>query len=196
MPSGLRLSLGAVVASVSLVACSTDDGRQMKVPSGGTQTTVGVAPNTQSGASGWTLTTPWENGGEMNMRYTCDGEGLSPPLVWTEGPEMTRAYGIVLSPINDPATVLWAVADIPLSTRNLIEGLAPEGAVSGVNAGGTVGYQPPCPPVGTSQEFELSVYAQEFPLELPQNSPAVDIAATLENDALEVVSTQFIYQRR
>lgn len=196
MPSRVRTTLGVVVLSVSVVACSTDDGRQMKVPTGQTQTTVGVAPHSQSGESGWTLTTPWENRGEMNVRYTCDGAGVSPPLVWTEGPEMTRAYGIVLSPINDPATVLWAVADIPVSTRNLIEGLAPDGAISGVNSGGTVGYQPPCPPVGSSQEFELSVYAQQFPLELPQNSPAVDIAATLENDALEVVSTQFTYQRR
>jgi phosphatidylethanolamine-binding protein (PEBP) family uncharacterized protein len=185
-----------MVASMMMAACSTDDGRQMQAPTSGDVTTIGSTPNTQMTQSGWTLTAPWENGSEMNLRYTCDGEGVSPPLVWTEGPEMTRAYGVVLSVVNDPETILWAMADIPVATRNLVEGVAPEGAISGVNSSGTVGYQAPCPTAGATQQFELSVYAQEFPLELPANSPAVDIAVALDNDALDIVSTQFSYQRR
>ena len=184
------------LTSVLLSACSTDDGRQMSPPISTQVATVTPSPNTQSSPSGWTVTAPWVNGGEVNIRYTCDGEGLSPPLVWTQGPEMARAYGVVLSPTNDPATVLWAMANIEPTTRNLVEGLAPTNALVGVNSAGSVGYQAPCPDVGQSQQFDLSVYAQEFPLELPQNSPAVDIAATLENEALEIVSTQFVYQRR
>lgn len=185
-----------MLVSMVIAACSTDDGRQMQVPPAGAVATIGSTPNTQVTESGWTLTAPWENGREMSLRYTCDGEGVSPPLVWTEGPEMTRAYGLVLSVVDDPETILWAMADIPVATRNLVEGLAPEGAISGVNALGTVGYQAPCPTAGATEQFELSVYAQEFPLELPPNSPAVDIAVALDNDALDVVSTQFSYQRR
>lgn len=196
MPIRLATTSLVILVSMSIAACSTDDGRQMRMPTSGDVATIGSTPNTQVAESGWTLTAPWENGGEMSLRYTCDGEGVSPPLVWSEGPEMTRAYGVVLSVVDDPDTILWAMADIPLATRNLMEGLAPEGAVAGVNTAGTVGYQPPCPTAGATQQFELSVYAQEFPLELPPNSPAVDIAVALDNDALEVVSTQFSYQRR
>lgn len=182
--------------SLLVAACSTDDGRRMQAPVSGDIATIGSTPNTQATESGWTLTAPWESGSEINLRYTCDGEGVSPPLVWTEGPEMTRAYGVVLSVVDEPETVLWAMADIPISTRNLTEGLAPEGAIAGINSSGTVGYQPPCPSAGQTQTFELSVYAQEFPLELPQNSPAVDIAVALDNGALDVVTTQFSHQRR
>lgn len=188
----------AVMTSLALAAtaCSTDDGRQMQQPLTTEPVTIGSTPNTQATESGWTLTAPWENGSEINMRYTCDGEGVSPPLVWTPGPEQARAYGVVLSVADEPETILWAMADIPSQTRNLVEGLAPEGAISAVNSGGTVGYQPPCPNFGDAQEFELSVYAQQFPIELPQGSPAVDIAVALDNDALEIVTTQFSYQRR
>lgn len=184
------------ILALTAAACSTDDGRQMQQPLTTEPVTIGSTPNTQATESGWTLTAPWENGAEINVRYTCDGESVSPPLVWAPGPEQTRAYGVVLSVADDPETILWAMADIPSQTRNLIEGIAPEGAISGVNSGGTVGYQPPCPSVGESQDFELSVYAQQFPTELPQGSPAIDIAIALDNDALEIVTTQFSYQRR
>ena len=65
-----------------------------------------------------------------------------------------------------------------------------------MNSSATVGYEPPCPGVGESEEYELSVYAQEFPLELPQGSPALDVAVALDNEALEIVTKQFSYQRR
>lgn len=191
-----RTLTALAVLAVVTAACSTDDGRQMQRPLTTDVATIGSTPNTQATDSGWTLTAPWEDGAEVNVRYTCDGEGVSPPLVWTPGPEMTRAYGVVLAVADEPETILWAMADIPSQTRNLVEGLAPEGAISAVNSGGTLGYQPPCPNVEESQEFELSVYAQQFPIELPQGSPAIDVAVALDNDALEIVTTRFSYQRR
>jgi phosphatidylethanolamine-binding protein (PEBP) family uncharacterized protein len=184
------------VITIFVTSCSTDDGRRMQEPVGGPPIVGTTAPASDIDATGWKLTAPWEAGGEINIRYTCDGEGISPPLVWGEGPEMTRAYGIVLTPQDDPSTVLWALADIPIQTRNLVEGLGPDGAIVSVNASGALGYQAPCPDAGISQQFEITVYAQEFPLESAPNTPASQMRDALQEVALDAVSTTFTHQRR
>jgi phosphatidylethanolamine-binding protein (PEBP) family uncharacterized protein len=155
-----------------------------------------TAPVGDTDSTEWKLTAPWEPGSEINIRYTCDGEAISPPLVWGEGPEMTRAYGIVLTAQDDPDTVLWALADIPLQTRNFVEGISPDGAIVTVNASGALGYQAPCPDPGVTQRFEITVYAQEFPLESAPNSPAAQMRDALEEVALDVAISTFTYQRR
>lgn len=186
----------AGVLTVFVTSCSTDDGRQMQEPVGGPPVVGTTAPTDDSDGSGWKLTAPWTEGNEVNIRYTCDGEAVSPPLLWSEGPEMTRAYGLVLTRIDDPNTVLWAMADIPLQTRNLTEGLAPTGAVVAVNASGALGYQAPCPDAGVTEQFQITVYAQEFPLESAPNTPATDIRNALQEVALNAVTSTFTYQRR
>lgn len=188
----------ALVGALAFVtaSCSTNDGRQMQEPVGGIAVVGTTAPQGDNDASKWKLTAPWEPGGEINIRYTCDGEAISPPLVWGQGPEMTRAYGVVLTSQDDPDTVQWAMADIPIQTRNLVEGLAPEGAVVSVNASGALGYLGPCPDAGVSQLFEITVYAQEFPLESAPNTAALQMRDALEEVALDAVSSTFTYQRR
>jgi phosphatidylethanolamine-binding protein (PEBP) family uncharacterized protein len=109
---------------------------------------------------------------------------------------MTRAYGLVLTAQDDPNTVLWAMSDIPIQTRNLVEGLSPGGAIVAVNASGALGYQAPCPDAGVSQQFEITVYAQEFPLESTPNTPASQMRDAIEDVALDAVSSTFTYQRR
>jgi phosphatidylethanolamine-binding protein (PEBP) family uncharacterized protein len=168
----------------------------MQEPVGGPPVVGTTAPASDIDTTGWKLTAPWETGSEINIRYTCDGEGISPPLVWGEGPEMTRAYGLVLTAQDDPNTVLWAMSDIPIQTRNLVEGLAPGGAIVAVNASGALGYQAPCPDAGVTQQFEITVYAQEFPLESTPNTPAAQMRDALEEVALDAVSSTFTYQRR
>ena len=186
--------VGAI--TVLMTSCSTDDGRNMQEPVGGPPVVGTTAPVGNPDSSGWKLTAPWEPGSEINIRYTCDGEGISPPLVWGDGPEMTRAYGIVLTVQDDPDTVLWALADIPIQTRNLVEGLGPDGAIVSVNASGALGYQAPCPDAGVAQQFEITVYAQEFPLESAPNTPALQMRDALVEVALDAVSSTFSYQRR
>jgi phosphatidylethanolamine-binding protein (PEBP) family uncharacterized protein len=78
----------------------------------------------------------------------------------------------------------------------LTEGLAPTGAVVAVNASGALGYQAPCPDAGVTEQFQITVYAQEFPLESAPNTPATDIRNALQEVALNAVTSTFTYQRR
>jgi phosphatidylethanolamine-binding protein (PEBP) family uncharacterized protein len=47
-----------------------------------------------------------------------------------------------------------------------------------------------------AQQFEITIYAQEFPLESAPNTPALQMRDALQEVALEIVSTTFTYQRR
>lgn len=159
-------------------------------------TTTTIGPATISDPDGWTLTAPWADSEPVNVRYTCDDLGVSPPLVWSIGPEGTRAYGLTLTDANDPGSVLWAVADIDPGTRNLQEGLAPVGATVAVNTFGTIGYHAPCPSVGATGTYVMAVHALEFPLELATGASAIDMANALEEGSLSVLRTSFTHQRR
>src|SRR5690606_22291703 len=59
-------------------------------------------------------------------RYTADGEALSPPLSWTEVPEGTRSFALVVDdpdapdPANPKRTyVHWVVYNLPASCTEL-----------------------------------------------------------------------------
>jgi phosphatidylethanolamine-binding protein (PEBP) family uncharacterized protein len=187
----LSTCIGAVMLGVS--GCASSDGRRMQEPADYQPVTIGTQAPTIDDGNGWTLTTPWADSGEIGARYTCDGLSVSPPMVWTEGPEMTRAYAI--SMMNMAGEVLWAVADIPVATRNLVEGTSPEGATVAVNAAGALGYQAPCPEPGQSDSFTVVLYAQEFPTELETPADAEELVRLLEDTSLDQEITTFSYQR-
>ena len=112
------------------------------------------------------LTSPaFSNGASVPVRYTCEGEDISPPLQWSGRPEGTRSFALVCEDPDAPGGVFhhWAVYDIPLSQTELHEGYATEARVAelgpavglgvrkvhqAVNGFGNLGYGGPCPPRG------------------------------------------------
>ena len=191
------LFLGAAVALLS--ACSTDDGRTMSPPradqtdSVQTATTVGdvVAQN----ASTMTVTGPWTSGSAIDARYTCDGEALSPPLVWTGAPEDTQAFAIIIENMDDPAALSWLVTNIDFAVTSVNEGKVPTGAVVAKNSDGLSDYLPPCPPRGSTHTYVVTVYALDSLSPLEDNPDAATMRADIESAALEAATTVFTVSR-
>lgn len=108
------------------------------------------------------------NGGAIPTRYTCAGEGLSPPLAWSGAPEGTRSFTLVLydrdaTDASNPRLpwVHWLLYDIPANIHGLAEGEAknpPAGSRGGENSWKRSGYGSPCPPRG-SHRYALVLYA-------------------------------------
>lgn len=90
----------------------------------------------------------------MPRRFTCDGEGLSPPLDWSGAPPATRSFVLLCDDPDAPAGTWhhWAVYDIAADETGLAEGAALVDGRSGfrqaVNDSGDIGYGAPCPPRG------------------------------------------------
>lgn len=106
----------------------------------------------------------FEHLGKIPRRYTCEGEDLSPPLAWTEPPEGTESFALVVDDPDAPdpeapkrTWVHWILYNLSKETRLLPEGLAPErlphGARPGENDWKRSDYGGPCPPIGRHRYF-------------------------------------------
>ena len=116
-----------------------------------------------------TLVSPaFGQGEEIPKRYTCDGEGISPPLAWQGVPEGARSLLLVCDDPDAPGEVFhhWAAYEIPVDWTRLDEGFGAETLASGIrqaiNDFGNPGYGGPCPPQGHGRHryhFRLSALA-------------------------------------
>ena len=106
---------------------------------------------------GIALTSPAiQNSGTIPVRFTCDGNGVSPPLRWTAPPPGTRSFRLSVTDPDAPGGVFvhWR-ATFPASSRGLREGQhAPH---EGYNGFHQRGWGPPCPPAGEGPHRYLFV---------------------------------------
>lgn len=96
--------------------------------------------------------------GRLPDRFTADGEGVSPPLVWSDIPAGTQSLALIVEDPDAPAPqplVHALVVSLPAEERALAEGaIAPDGggAPDGRNVGRhslfAEGWLPPDPPTG------------------------------------------------
>lgn len=106
------------------------------------------------------VTSPDFAGGVMPARYTCHGQGESPPIFWSGAPPGTKSIAVVVDDSDAPIAprVYWIVFDISPSTTDLQQGAVPPHASTAYNSAGTAVYDPPCP--GTSaHNYRFTVYA-------------------------------------
>ncbi len=93
--------------------------------------------------------------------YTCDGEDVSPHLIWSEYPEETKSFALTCSDPDAPLGdfVHWRVANIPVMINELRENCrCPAGAVEIENDFAKTKYGGPCPPSGKHQ-YIFKIYA-------------------------------------
>lgn len=111
----------------------------------------------------------FEHNAPIPRRYTCDGQDLSPPLVWSGTPEQTRSLVLIVDDPDapDPAApkltwVHWLLYDLPADSHGLLEAISPADLPIGTRQGHTnwdrTGYGGPCPPVGRHRYF-FKLYA-------------------------------------
>lgn len=150
-----------------------------------------------------TLTsTAFTDGSDIPMKYTCDGDDISPPLSWSGVPPEAKSLALIVDDPDapDPAApqrtwVHWVLYNLPASESGLKQDAAaaglPGGTKDGANDWKRAGYGGPCPPVGRHRYFH-KLYALD--VVLPDlNSPD---KATLEQamqghivDSTELVGT-------
>ncbi|MHC4775630.1 MAG: YbhB/YbcL family Raf kinase inhibitor-like protein [Planctomycetota bacterium] len=119
-------------------------------------------------------------------RYTCDGQDLSPPLEWTEGPMGTESYALIMDDPDAPAgnVANEAMAETPVGQiRN------------GTNSWDRIGYGGPCPPSGTHRYF-FKVYALDRELDLGPDSTKQALAAAMERHILDRGELMGTYARQ
>lgn len=102
----------------------------------------------------------FDEGGFIPVKFTCDGQNISPPLEWNGVPEGTQSLALISDDPDAPmgTWVHWVVYNIPPDINGLEEGIPKKEILAndieqGLTDFGSVGYGGPCPPRGTHRYF-------------------------------------------
>jgi Raf kinase inhibitor-like YbhB/YbcL family protein len=95
------------------------------------------------------------------------GENRSPQLSWSEVPDGTKSFAVVIHDPDAPTSggfYHWVLFNIPGETRDLALGagtaaIEKSGAVHGHSDFGSHEYGGPCPPPGPPHHYNLTLYA-------------------------------------
>jgi hypothetical protein len=128
------------------------------------------------------VTSAFPNAGSIPLRFSCDGEDISPALSWTSPPPGTAAFAIIMDDPDAPGGTWdhWVVFNIPSSSLELPEGQPktpqlPSGASQGSNSWDEIGYGGPCPPAGPAHHYRFFLYALDRSLDLPTGASKVQV---------------------
>lgn len=150
---------------------------------------------------GFTLSSPaFTSGAAVPVRFTCDGDDVSPALQWADAPAGVAAFALVMDDPDAPSGTFthWLLCDIPATAAGLGAGFAPGATgISGTNDFGRVGYGGPCPPKGHGvHHYRFHLHALDQALGLQEAFSRHDIDGALKTHVLGTATLIGTYERR
>jgi len=134
--------------------------------------------------------TAFSEGGKIPVKYTCDGDDISPPLTWEGIPESAKTIALIADDPDAPMGIWvhWLRWNMPPDTRMLPEHVSreihlPDGSVQGMTSFKRPGYGGPCPPGGTHRYY-FKLYALDTTLDLPKNAGKEDLVKAMQGHIL------------
>lgn len=128
-------------------------------------------------------------------KYTCDGEGVNPPLEIAGVPEGAQSLVLIMDDPDAAGTwVHWTLWNIDPATKVIEENSVPSKAIQGQTSSGQNQYGGPCPPSGTHR-YIFKLYALDTKLNLPSYSTADNLTAALQGRILAESELTGLYNR-
>ncbi len=151
----------------------------------------------------------FKEGEAIPVRYTCDGEDISPPLAWHDAPKETQSFALI---VDDPDArgltwIHWILYNIDASVFELDEGVGREDvevythsqggykARQGKNDFKKIGYGGPCPPSGRHRYY-FKIFALDVMLPLAGGCLKADLVRTMKGHILAQPHLMGTYQRQ
>jgi Raf kinase inhibitor-like YbhB/YbcL family protein len=163
---GYSFSVSFLALALLMLACTPAQTPAPVPPAaGGSQTKA--SPVTRESNATIVLASPaFQDGGQIPVKYTCQGQGLSPALNWGQSPQNTKSLVLIVEDLDGPRGILthWIVFNIPPGMSGLPEAVPDQSHSSspfmqGNNSFGKAEYRGPCPPGGQSHRYRFSLYA-------------------------------------
>lgn len=135
----------------------------------------------------------FKNGGLIPPKYTCNGENISPPFVWSDVPSQTKSFVFICEDPDLPTALKekfqiwdhWVLYNIPAHVSHLEEGgqnLPPE-ACHGLNTWKKEGYGGPCPP-DKEHRYYFKLFALNTLLSFSHTPIKTEILAAMHGHVL------------
>ncbi len=131
-------------------------------------------------------------------KYTNEGEDISPPLEWTNVPEGTRQFALIVHDPDAPTThgfTHWVLYGIPASTTSLEEGAGSE-FVEGQNDFGTQRYGGCAPPAGHgTHHYFFHLYALDTELDGEPGLTRLELLERIDDHIIEQARLVGTYEK-
>jgi Raf kinase inhibitor-like YbhB/YbcL family protein len=144
-------------------------------------------------------------GATIPIRYTGDGDDVSPPLEWSGVPDQTKELALIVDDPDAPQSepfVHWVMYKIPSAVTELCEGVTPDAktqsppALQGKSSFGKIGYGGPMPPRGHgTHHYHFKLYALDQPLMLHDGVDKAALMAAMSGHILDQGELIGTYQR-
>jgi Raf kinase inhibitor-like YbhB/YbcL family protein len=142
------------------------------------------------------------DGAPVPVEHTCEGNGSSPGLVWSEIPVNTRSFALICDDPDAPrgTWVHWLLFNLPADAVELAPAVPPapelpSGARQGINDSGNVGYGGPCPPRGRPHRYFFRLYALDCTLNLAPGVKRPDLDQAMAGHVLADATLMGTFQR-
>ena len=144
----------------------------------------------------------FSNGSPIPRKFTCEGEDLSPELIWTDPPQGTKCLALICDDPDAPVGtwVHWVLWGIDADARSLQEGLGKkvslsEGLREGVTDFGRPGYGGPCPPPGKPHRYFFKLYALDAAPSLSSKAGKSELLKAMKDHILGQTELMGTYKR-
>lgn len=153
---------------------------------------------------GWAMplnltSTAFQMSGTIPVKYTCDGEDVSPPLAWQGAPANTKSFVLIVDDPDAPMGVWdhWLLFNIPAAIQSLPEGVSPLPAQTqeGLNSWRMTGYRGPCPP-DKIHRYLFKLYALDVTLPLSEGAKKDEIEAAMQGHIVAQTELMGKYDRQ
>lgn len=137
-------------------------------------------------------------GDNIPVQYTCDGDNISPPLVFEGVPENTVSLVLICDDPDAPSKpnfTHWVLFNLSPQVFSLAEGNA-GGGIEGRNDFGENGYGGPCPPQGPSHHYRFRLYALSDALPLMPGASKAEVLEKINGNVLAKAELVALYRRR
>ena len=146
------------------------------------------APDTAPAPESLTITsTAFDDGDPIPEQYTCQGDGISPPLEWS-GVNGDRVGSLALV-VDDPDAaaggyVHWIVFGLSTGRGAIDEGKLPDEARE-VPASDGPDWQPPCPPSGTHHNrFTRYAFPSDSAWAVREDTPLQELLDLIADESI------------
>lgn len=111
----------------------------------------------------------FEDGGDLPVRYTCDGDAISPPLQWSNEPLGTVGFAILMDHQPGPGDWHWYWTEwgIGPDVHSIDEGSTTGGSFGTNSVNADLAYAPPCSKGPGPKSYTISMFALSSQPDLP-----------------------------
>ena len=195
--------MGLLIMMLILTFACAGDRRSDDAKSGGQQKAV------REDSMAFKITSPaFADGDTIPMKYTCDGDDISPALRWSGAPAGTKSFVLICDDPDAPMRtwVHWVLFNLGPKANSLDDNFDSKTSkssgeeefgnlIDGINDFRRLGYGGPCPPKGPAHRYFFRLYALDLFLGLKTGASREDVERAIDGHILAKAELVGKYKR-